>query len=134
MTYKSTAAPGGVRIDGNPEAPAAGTLTWESVDGPQGGLSMVHRISTDIPGFASTSYYLDDSTPSETQCTGDAASIGASGPWVNQTLPNTDPRTTPSSTFTSTRTVYFEPPGAANGPARNDAVSSPFDVTVTSLP
>ena len=89
---------GGVTIDGTPETPAAGRLTWETVRGPQGALSMVHSLVTDIPNLPSSSYYLDDSTPgggAETQCTGDAASYGASGPWVNANLPNTDPRTAP---------------------------------------
>ena len=36
-------------------------------------------------------YYVDDSTPTETQCTGDAFQYGASGSTVNQTVPNTDP-------------------------------------------
>ena len=43
--------------------PTPGALTWESVDGGQGGLSIVHTNQTDIAGFASSSYYFDDSTP-----------------------------------------------------------------------
>ena len=74
MTYKNTNNTAGVTIDGTPDSVTAGPLTWETVDGPQGGLSMAHTVDTDIAGLATTSYYLDDSTPaaaSETQCTGD---------------------------------------------------------------
>jgi hypothetical protein len=134
MTYKNNSNTGGVSIDGNPETPTAGSLAWETIDGPQGGLSMVHSTQTDIPSFTSTSYYLDDSTPSETQCTGDAQSIGASGPWINATIPNTDPRTTPFNSLLSTRTIYFEAPGKANGPARSQQATSPFDVVASSFP
>ncbi len=134
MTYRNNAAPGGVTIDGVPDSPAAGPLAWETVDGPQGGLSMAQSLDTDIPSFASTSYYLDDSTPSETQCTGDSQSIGASGPWVNQAIPNTDPRNSPFSRLTATRTIYFEPPGKADGPARSAQAASPFQVSATTFP
>ena len=92
MRYRSNNAGGGVTIDGNPDSPTAGALTWESVDGAQGGLSIAHSTATDVPSFTSTSYYLDDGTPTQDQCTGDAAAIGSSGPWINHDLPNTDPR------------------------------------------
>jgi hypothetical protein len=137
MTYRNNLNTGGVTIDGNPDSPVDGALSWESVNGPQGGLSIVHTLDTDIPSPNSTSHYLDDSTPgtgAETQCTGDAQAFGESGPWLNSSLPNTDPRTTPFSKLTSTRTVYFEAPGKANGSARAAQVNSPFDVSVSSFP
>jgi hypothetical protein len=134
MTYKHSADTDGVRIDGVPDTITPGQITWESVDGSQGGLSIVHTIATDIPGFTSTSYYLDDSTPSEDQCTGDAAAYGASGPWVNQSIPNTDPRSTPFNRLVATRTIYYEQPGQADGAARSAQVASDFDVTATAWP
>jgi hypothetical protein len=137
MTYRSNAHPGGATIDGAADTVTAGQLTWESVDGPQGGMSMVHSVSTNIPSFASSSYYFDDSTPgggTETQCTGDAQALGASGPWINRTLPNTDPRSSPFNLLSSTRTIYFEEPGKANGAARAAQAGSPFQFTVTALP
>jgi hypothetical protein len=137
MTYRNNLNTGGVTIDGTPDSPVDGTLSWESVNGPQGGLSIVHTLDTDISSLNSTSHYLDDSTPgtgAETQCTGDAQAFGESGPWLNSSLPNTDPRSTPFSKLTSTRTVYFEAPGKANGSARSAQVNSPFDVSVSSFP
>jgi hypothetical protein len=137
MTYRNNLNTGGVTIDGNPDSPVDGQLTWESVDGPQGGLSMVHTLNTDITPLNNTSHYLDDSTPGsgpETQCTGDSQAFGESGPWLNSNLPNTDPRSTPSNTLRSTRTIYFEEPGKADGAARASEVGSAFAVDVTPFP
>jgi hypothetical protein len=138
MTYRNNLNTGGVTIDGNPDAPADGALAWESVDGPQGGLSIAHSTVTDIPSFTSSSHYLDDSTPAatgpETQCTGDAQAIGESGPWLNFNLPNTDPRTAGFKSLASTRTIYFEEPGKADGAARAAQATSPFQFTVTPFP
>ena len=137
MTYRNNLNTGGVTIDGTPDTPVDGQLSWESVDGPQGGLSMVHALSTDIAGLNVTSHYLDDSTPgsgAETQCTGDAQAFGESGPWVNSTMPNTDPRTTPFNSLSSTRTIYFEAPGKADGAARAAQANNAFTFTVQTFP
>jgi hypothetical protein len=137
MTYRNNLNTGGVTIDGNPDTPVDGRLSWESVDGPQGGLSMVHSTATDFPNFASTSHYLDDSTPgggAETQCTGDAQAFGESGPWLSSPMPNTDPRATPFNSLTSNRTIYFEAPGKANGAARAAQAATPFELTVSAVP
>ena len=137
MTYRNNLNSGGVTIDGNPDSPTDGQLSWESVDGAQGGLSIVHTLSTDITPLNSTSHYLDDSTPGagpETQCTGDAQAFGESGPWLNSTLPNTDPRSTPFNSLASTRTVYFEEPGKADGAARAAQAGSAFSFAVSSFP
>jgi hypothetical protein len=135
MTYRNNHNPGGVPVDGNPDNLAAGELTWETVDGAQGGMSIVHRIVSDIPDLAPTSYYLDDSTPAENQCTGDAAAIGTSGPWIDKPIPTTDPVATVGvNLLRSTRTIYFEPPGKANGAAREEQATNPLQVIVSSLP
>jgi hypothetical protein len=137
MTYRNNLNTGGVMIDGNPDTPTDGKLSWESVDGPQGGLSMVHTTSTDIPNPTITSHYLDDSTPgtgAETQCTGDVQAFGESGPWISSNLPNTDPRSTPFNSLASTRTIYFEAPGKADGAARAAEVGSAFQIDVSSFP
>ena len=139
MTYKNNLNTGGVTIDGTPESPSptAGALSWESVDGGQGGLSIVHTNQTDIAGFGSSSYYFDDSTPgsgAELQCTGDSTAYGNSGPWITQSIPNTDPRTTPFNSLLATRTLYFEDAGKANGAARATQLAAPIGVSATSFP
>jgi hypothetical protein len=132
MTYRSDRAPGGVKIDGVPDSPAAGELGWETANGPQGGLTTVHTHSTDIPGFASTSYYLDDSTPTgtgEQQCTGDAFAYGMSGPRITQAIPNTDPTLASPQRLTTFRHVFFEAPGKVDGPRRSAQVATPLKFT-----
>ncbi|MBN1529064.1 MAG: hypothetical protein JW895_08385 [Thermoleophilaceae bacterium] len=138
MTYKNNLNTGGVLVNGTPDTVATGQLSWESVDGGQGGLSIVHTNQTDISGFGSTSYYFDDSTPAssgpEFQCTGDATAYGNSGPWINQAIPNTDPRTSPFNSLLASRILYFEGAGKANGASRAAQIASPIGATVTSYP
>jgi hypothetical protein len=133
MTYRNNRNTGGVTVDGTPDAVTAGSLSWESVDGPQGGLASVHTYDTDIPGFATTSYYLDDSTPTgsgQTQCTGDAFAYGSSGPWVTQSIPNTDARLGAANRLTVSRHLFFTGPGASDGPRRAQQVAEPLRVAV----
>jgi hypothetical protein len=134
MTYRSDVDPRGATIDGEPDAVNAGRIGWETVDGPQGGLSMVHRMKTDIPSLGWTSYYFDDKTPAtsgaEKQCTGDSAAYGSSGPFVNQGIPNTDPRATPFNSLVDERTVFYELPGKSDGPKRSKQVDEPMEIQV----
>jgi hypothetical protein len=112
MTYYNDLNTGGVTIDGDPtgDAVTAGPIVWEMVTGAQGTLMMAERLWTDIPAFTYTSYYSDDATPSVTQCTGDDFEYGASGAWVNQSIPNTDPYLGAHYSFKATRVVYYEEP------------------------
>ena len=76
----------------------------------QGSLTMVNSISTNFTPVGATSYYLDDTTPPVTQCTGDAFAIGSSGTWFNGNIPCTDPATACTSFLNATRTMYFGSP------------------------
>jgi hypothetical protein len=137
MTYRNNLNTGGVTVDGVPETPAAGTLAWETMDGGQGGLSIVHTNQTDIAGFASSSYYLDNKAPgggAETQCTGDSTAYGNSGPWIKQSIPNTDPRTAGFKNLLASRTLYFEDAGKTDGPARSAQLAAPIVVAPSSFP
>jgi hypothetical protein len=134
MTYMNDF--NGAPLDGSPESLIPGQVTWESVDGPQGGLSIGHVMATDIPGFTWSSYWLDDSTPgggADHQCTGDAFAYGVSGPWMNTGIPNTDPAIGDAYHLRTTRHIYFESPGQANGAARRVAATTPPQVAVTPL-
>jgi hypothetical protein len=134
MTYRNNNNQAGVTIDGNPDAVAAGQLSWETLDGSQGGVSMVHSVETDIPDVTLTTYYLDDLTPDEPQCTGDSESIGASGPRIADPLPHTDNAYPPYNSLTGIRTIYYDEPGHADGPARAAQAGSQLDVSVSALP
>lgn len=112
MTYYNDLNAGGASIDGDPtgDMVTPGAIVWEMVTGAQGTLIMALALDTDIPSFAYTSYYSDDATPAVTQCTGDNEEHGASGPWVNAPIPNTDPLIGSANTLVVRRTVYYEEP------------------------
>lgn len=137
MTYLSSAATGGVTIDGVPDALPSTLPTWEAVTGDQGTVVTTNRIETSY-GTPTTAYlYRDQVTPPEAQCWGDSSFYGASGGHVTSAIPNTDPGATPFETLRGTRTVYFLPPAASDLPMLS-AVSSalagnvddPLQVTV----
>jgi hypothetical protein len=128
MTYRNELNPGGFTIDGNPDSPVTGAQTWEQVTGPQGSITNVAVLQTTFAPSGLTSYYLDDSTPPVTQCTGDGAAYGSSGVWVNGTIPCTDPQLGCAARLTGTRVMYFGSPGAtaAQGTALRNGVNQPL--------
>jgi hypothetical protein len=152
MTYRNSAYPAGVTIDGVPDAgiptPAGSDLQpqsdWEQVTGPQGSLSTVSRLDTDIPGFQVGSFYRDLGAGPFTnfsQCAGydDGLVYGASGNEYKSSGPNTDPTLDGSYpsyghyNLTSSRSIYFDAPdaGATVAALRSAQVDSPLTVTST---
>jgi hypothetical protein len=98
---------------------------------------MSGALATNIAGFAYTSYYLDHAAPSgaaETQCTGDAFAYGASGTYVNQPVPCTDPGLGCTDYLNTTSTLYYEPPSqtVATAQALNARANAPLSFTVHS--
>ena len=91
MYRYSNLDPEGLVVDGSPDTAAVGPLEWEVMQGPQGTMVTAYDLATNIPGLSIGSYYLDEAPTESLQCTGDAAAIGASGPWLQSALPNTDP-------------------------------------------
>ena len=80
MTYRNGVNPTGVTIDGNPDAldrrrADVGAGDRPAGDDQPGRHRADHRLHADV----ATNYYLDDSTPPVTQCTGDAFAYGSSG-------------------------------------------------------
>ncbi|HEY7440475.1 MAG TPA: hypothetical protein VIC35_13850 [Acidimicrobiia bacterium] len=125
MTYRNELNPTGVTVDGNPDSLTAGVSSWEQITGVQGTLTSVGQLTTSFATPGLTSYYLDDSTPPVTQCTGDAFAYGESGLYLNSALPCTDPGMGCSDTLRGVRTMYFDPPGGTVATAateRDDAV------------
>jgi hypothetical protein len=145
MTYRSSADPAGVTIDGVPD-PALETgnslgppFQWEQVTGPQGTLSIVNRYTTDISGLTVGSYYQDDSTsPATPQCGGyaDDQAWGSSGsvismPSVSGGI-NTDPTLGAAYSFAGTRTIFYGTSGdAALAELRSEQVDQPLSVTAS---
>jgi len=138
MTYRNNnnnAA--GVKIDGVPDTVTAGVLTWESVDGAQGGLTSIHTWDTDVAASKFTSFYRDLASPpaGQTPCQGDAGFYGASGPYLNGSIADTNEPangSAPANRLSATRTMFFDAPGAANGALRRQQVASPLGATARS--
>lgn len=132
MTYRNSRNPTGVTIDGTPDVLTAGETGWEQVTGPQGTVTHIGDL---VASFARTvtSYYLDDTTPSDPQCTGDAFAMGTSGAYVTSSLPCTDPAQGCTATLQGRRTTYYDGPGgtAASAAAHRAEVSNPVVATAT---
>ena len=145
MTYRNSAYPAGVTIDGVPDAgipvPAGSTTLqpateWEQVSGPDGSLAVVTRVDTNLPGYTPGSFYRDQgSSPTFGQCGGyaDALSYGSSGSEFKSNADNTDPTLGPAYGLTATRSTFFDEPGAgaAEATLRSDQIDAPLETTVT---
>jgi hypothetical protein len=135
MTYTNDRNLGGVVIDGSPDSVASGAPLWEKVDGPQGSLTHVDRLITNISGLSRTNYYYDNATTPNpvTQCTGDQYAYGSSGTWVNSSIPGTDPHQGYTDTFQGRDTLFFEAPGQAVSVAQNHnrQVRNPLTLAAT---
>ncbi|MFA6240944.1 MAG: hypothetical protein WC655_08450 [Candidatus Hydrogenedentales bacterium] len=132
MTYTNNLNTGGVTIDGTPDSVVQGTLAWEMVAGPQGSIVNVGRLITDT-GLVPTSYYLDDTTPADAQCTGDAFAYGTSGLWITQGIPNTDPKLGTANTWQGNQFLYYDAPGltATDAIQLTAFVENPLSTTST---
>jgi hypothetical protein len=132
---------GGVTIDGQPDAVSgAGTAQlpgFESVDGPQGGLSMTQRLLTNNPDPAYHLDYRDGNVTGQNLCTGDDNELyGAGGPQLNSAVNNTDEAGRNMwgggqfSNLFYQRSIYYEAPGQADGPRRLAEMEAPLDLSL----
>jgi Beta-propeller repeat len=133
--------PGGVPIDGQPDVVggAGSSLMdgFESVDGPQGGLSMPQRLLTNNPDPSYHISYRDGNVTNQALCTGDDNQLyGASGPQLNSAVDNTDEAnklTYGGGQFVNVfyqRNIYYEAPGQADGGKRLAEMEAPVDLTL----
>jgi hypothetical protein len=91
-------------------------------------------VDTDIPGFDYSSYYSDDKTPPETQCTGDDHEYGASGLWEQDPIPNTDPGVGPYNIFEGHRLISYGAPDQDLAYALAWAAEAGSPLNATALP
>jgi hypothetical protein len=122
MGYSNDHNPGPVTIDGRADTVRDGQPLWEKVDGPQGALTHIWGLVTDVsPAPTIKLYYEDNDVNPITQCTGDAQALGSSGSWITSALPNTDPHGGTSSRVRATRTMFYEAPGRSQFDAQRHA-------------
>lgn len=148
MVYRNLRNPVGVTVDGSPddlepvttEDIVGGRYVWDQLVGPQGSVSTVYGVDTDIPDPNFGNYYLDDAalplSGRRTQCNGDGVSYGASGFGIlGPITPNTDPRLgsaqLPANFLTVKRVRYFGGPDADAGMAakRTAGVARPLEAS-----
>ncbi|MEP6625248.1 MAG: hypothetical protein ABJC79_12445 [Acidimicrobiia bacterium] len=136
MTYRNDFNQGGLTVDGVPDSPVAGVSSWEQITGAQGTINQVQTQQTSFAPPTVQAYYLDDSTPSDPQCTGDAFAYGASGTYIHSDIPNTDPAHGAFDRLHGERTMYFESPNktAADAIVRRNQVVFPLTTAVVSAP
>jgi hypothetical protein len=132
MGYSNSHNPGPLTIDGDPDVVADTAPVWEKVDGPQGAITHVWSLTTDIAGVTAKLYYEDNDVNPITQCTGDAQALGSSGLWMTSNLPNTDPHAGAANRLQARRTIYYEAPARTQSDAQRHAeqVLAPLTVTV----
>lgn len=152
MTYRNLRNLGGVTVDGTPDdlVPITtpdiigGQYVWDQLVGPQGSVSTIYGVDTDIPNPNFGNYYLDDANlpmnGTRTQCNGDGVSYGASGFGIlGPVTPNTDPRLgspeLPANFLTVKRVRYFSGPDAdaAFAAERTERVSDPLEASAASF-
>jgi hypothetical protein len=135
MVYFNSLNTNGVTIDGVPDTVTNGPITWEMVTGAQGTVITVSSVLTDITPFTYTSYYSDDSTPTVTQCTGDAFEYGTSGIWITNAIPGTDPLLGYANYLTAVRVDYYDAPGqtVATAALRGLQAVTPLQVSVAAF-
>lgn len=131
MTYQNNNMASSVAIDGVNDTISSGIVYTELVTGAPGSLVKLHAFTTDISPITITTYYLDDATPSDTQCTGDAFAYGSSGNYITSTIPSTDAFLGGTASLSLTSTLYFEPPGLTMTDAelRRSWVDQPLTVS-----
>ena len=144
MTYRNSANLAGVQIDGQPDSVTPAELDWEQVSGPQGSLTTVSRLDTDMEAVSASSYYLDAETPPANRtaitCSGDTHAYGASGPWISGTGTNTDPTRLAADGYvdrlSAIRSTYVDPwiAGATTAEHHARQVDSPLAVSVGTEP
>lgn len=139
MTYRNSLNPEGVTIDGRQDAVVPGKYAWDEVSGPQGSVISVGSVTTDIPRYKLSSFYLDSADPpgdASFLCSGDDHAYGVSGSWATHSGPNTDPTlppTPPNSEVNhsqGTRTSFYERPNvpAVRASIRSEQYNSPLTV------
>jgi len=119
MTYRNNLNTAGVTVDGRPDVLAAGLPNWSQVSGNQGTLTVSYSHQTNIVGLPMSAYYVDSTTPTNPQCSGDKASYAASGAAVTSGMTTTEPRQAGYSHFSTSWKLYFG--GQSTGGAKNAA-------------
>lgn len=113
MRFRSSSSLDPVTVDGIPDQVSSAPADWLLWSGDGGSLFSADRVVSSfrdaLLANAST-FYLDDATPSNEQCWGDAQALGQAGFYSTTPLPNTDPGRGPAETLRTTTTEVLGAP------------------------
>ncbi len=133
MSYGSSELTGTVTIDGSPDTVSSDMAAWEYIEGAQADITMAATFSgTYTPTLEQV--YVDDTTPTATECWGDGDYYGAAGQAIVSGIPNTDPQIEPFDTFQARQVAAFWPTGfdmSVWAPAWAAEALQPLATTVT---
>jgi hypothetical protein len=133
LEYGNSELAGTVTIDGTPDAVGTDLAAWEYVEGAQANISMVATFSGSyVPTLEQV--YVDDTTPSASECWGDGDYYGAAGQAIVSGIPDTDPRSNAFDTFQARQVAAFWPTNLDMSgwtPAWAAEALQELDVTVT---
>ncbi|MEM1053918.1 MAG: T9SS type A sorting domain-containing protein [Bacteroidota bacterium] len=136
MTYRANTTPEGVVIDADPDSDVRGgsPLEWEVVSGAPGTLVIRHDIQTSA-NLTPTLFWADNDVNPPIQCTGDEVALGQSGPWFDQSIPNTDPRLGSHADLVATRIMRLSPEPLPEAEVETllAAMAAPLAVTVSPI-
>lgn len=139
MRYSNGAGGGEVTVDGAADAVDTAPAPWHLWTGAQGSLFSADRIESSFKEAflaGASTWYLDDATPSpNVQCWGDAQALGQAGLRSTTSMPNTDPRSSPTDYLRSTTTDLLSGPGRDRADAErwSAEIDSPLTVRVKAL-
>lgn len=135
MTLRSPQVPNGVPVDGQPDSIPAAAPTWWTMSGPQGGLAMSARYEQNAT-TGPTTWYEDDTTPADWQCTGDGEAVGDMGAHFNSWIGCTDPGLGCTQKLRGTYRVIAAPAGTspAELQRRAEHFQRPLRVAVNGRP
>ncbi|GJM36862.1 MAG: hypothetical protein DHS20C19_02290 [Acidimicrobiales bacterium] len=90
MTYRNSEIAAPVTIDGSPDTVPVAVPAWEYIEGAQADITFAGTFSGSfVPTLEQV--YVDETTPSFSECWGDGDFYGAAGQAITNAIPNTDP-------------------------------------------
>ncbi|MCI5058225.1 MAG: hypothetical protein MRY83_19095 [Flavobacteriales bacterium] len=119
-SYTNSSNTNGLSINGVQDNYSTNPSTWDLFSSQYGSVVSLNEYNTDINQFQQklSFYFNDNFNPQDVQCTGDNQSLGASGIFIQNGVPNTDPVLNSSAkTLHYKHNKFFLPPNQNNNQA-----------------
>ena len=110
MVYYNEHNPEGVLIDGQEDELDPRFAKWSLLSGAPGSILTFTNLEADFPLTGLQNYYHDQRNSSTEQCIGDQHAMGANGFFLEQEIPNTDPRDGAYNSLTIHAEAFYSSP------------------------